>query len=84
MTAVKQSKIVKTFYRVFRIKKIQMSTEVLHVRCVCCVVSRFNHVWPSERMAYSPAGSLFQRILQAQILEWVAMSFSRGSSQSRD
>ena len=37
MTAVKQSKIVKTFYRVFRIKKIQMSTEVLQVRCVYCV-----------------------------------------------
>ena len=34
MTAIKQSKIVKTFYRVFRTKKIQMSTEVLQIRCV--------------------------------------------------
>ena len=55
MTAVKQSKIVKTFYRVFRTKKIQMSTEVLQVRCVCCVVSRFSHVWPCECMVYSPS-----------------------------
>ena len=44
MTAIKQSKIVKPFYRVFRTKKIQMSTEVLQVRCVCCVVSYFSHV----------------------------------------
>ena len=77
MTAIKQSKIVKTFYRVFRTKKILMSTEVLHVRCACCVVSRFSHVWPCECMVYTPAGSLVERILQAQILEWVAMPFSR-------
>ena len=45
MTAIKQSKIVKTFYRVFRTKKIQMSTEVLQVRCVCCVLRCFSRVW---------------------------------------
>ena len=59
-------------------KKIQMSTEVLQVRCACCMVSCFSHVWPCECMVYSPAGSLVERILQAQVLEWVAMSFSRG------
>ena len=32
----------------------------------------------------SPPGSSIHRILQARILEWVAISFSRGSSQSRD
>ena len=34
-----------------------------------------------NRMDYSPAGSSVHRILQARILEWVAISFSRGSSQ---
>ena len=32
----------------------------------------------------SPPGSSVHGILQARILEWVAISFSRGSSQSRD
>ena len=35
-------------------------------------------------MAYSPPGSSIHGILQARILEWVAISFSRGSSQPRD
>ena len=33
---------------------------------------------------YSPPGSSVHGILQARILEWVAISFSRGSSQPRD
>ena len=33
---------------------------------------------------YSPPGSSVHRILQARILEWVAMPSSRGSSQPRD
>ena len=32
----------------------------------------------------SPPGSSIPGILQARILEWVAISFSRGSSQFRD
>ena len=32
----------------------------------------------------SPPGSSAHRILQARILEWVAISFSRGSSRPRD
>ena len=32
----------------------------------------------------SPTGSSVQEILQARILEWVAIPFSRGSSQLRD
>ena len=32
----------------------------------------------------SPAGSSVRGILQARILEWVAIPFSRGSSQPRD
>ena len=33
---------------------------------------------------YSPPGSSVHEILQTRILEWVAISFSRGSSQPRD
>ena len=33
---------------------------------------------------YSPTGSSVHGILQARILEWVAISFSRGSSWPRD
>ena len=32
----------------------------------------------------SPSGSSVHGISQARILKWVAISFSRGSSQSRD
>ena len=35
-------------------------------------------------MDYSPPGSSVHGILQARILEWVAISFSRESSQHRD
>ena len=37
-----------------------------------------------DPMDYSPPGSSVQGILQAKILKWVAMPYSRGSSQSRD
>ena len=39
-------------------------------------------LWPCG--LYSPPGSSVHGILQARILEWVAISFSRGSSQPRD
>ena len=35
-------------------------------------------------MDCSPPGSSVRGILQARILEWVAISFSKGSSQPRD
>ena len=35
-------------------------------------------------MDYSLPGSFVHRISQARILEWVAISFSKGSSQPRD
>ena len=35
-------------------------------------------------MDCSPPGSSVHGILQARILEWAAVSFSRGSSQPRD
>ena len=52
--------------------------------CVCvCVLSRFR-VSNSLRPHGSPPGSSVYGILQARILEWVAMTSSRGSSWPRD
>ena len=49
-------------------------------------VSEVNQSCPtlSDPMDCSPPGSSVHGILQARILEWVAISFSRGSSQPRD
>ena len=50
-----------------------------------CVLSRFRRVHLCVTpMDCSPPGSSVPGILQARILEWVAMPFSRGSSQPRD
>ena len=40
----------------------------------------FGAVWLCNPINYSPQGSSVHRILQARILEWVALSFSRVSS----
>ena len=37
-----------------------------------------------DPMGYSPPGSSLHGILQARVLEWTAISFSRGSSWPRD
>ena len=47
------------------------------------VLSCFSHVWLCA-MDWSLQGSSVHGILQARILEWVAVSFSRGSSRARD
>ena len=58
----------------------QLSTN--HMRCcgsvakLCLTLLQPHH--------YSPPGSSFHGVSQARILEWVSISFSRGSSQPRD
>ena len=54
--------------------------------CICVTV-----VWSliharlfCDPMDYSLPVSSIHRISQARVLEWVAISFSRGSSQTRD
>ena len=49
-----------------------------------CVFSHFSHVQLSKSTDCSPPCSSVCGILQARILEWVAMPSSRGSSQPRD
>ena len=53
-----------------------MST-YMHAHSLSCV-------WLCDSMDCSLPGSSVHGILQAKILEWVAISFSRGASQSRD
>ena len=43
-----------------------------------------SHVWLCSSMDCSLPGSSVHGILQARILEWVAISFTRGSSWPRD
>ena len=49
---------------------------------VCSVVQSCLIIW--NPVDHSPPGSSAHGILQARILEWVAISSSRGSSQPRD
>ena len=48
------------------------------------VIQSLNHVWLCNPMDYSLPGSSVYRISQERILGWVAISFSRGSSEVRD
>ena len=49
-----------------------------------CVLTAQSCLTLCNPMNYSPPGSSVHGILQARILEWVAIPFSRGSSWSRD
>ena len=51
--------------------------------CVCVLVAQSCLTFCNP-MDCSPSGPSVRGILQARILEWVAISFSRGSSWSRD
>ena len=53
-----------------------------HCSVLCSVIQ--SCPTPCDPMDCSPPGSLVPEISQARILEWIATSFSRGSSQSRD
>ena len=48
------------------------------------VVQLIIRVWLGDSMDCSPPGSSVHGILQAGILEWVAIPFSKGSSRPRD
>ena len=54
------------------------SLRISYVACACLVAQ----LCPTscDPMDCSPPGSSVQEILQARILEWVAISFSMGSS----
>ena len=69
--------------------KPDSSREVTECVCVCVcvcthalVVQSCQTLW--DPMDYNPLGSSVHGISQARILEWIAIPFSRGSSQPRD
>ena len=53
-------------------------------RSLCVCAQWPSHVWLCNPMDCSPPGSSVHGILQARILEWVATSYSRESSQPRE
>ena len=62
---------------------LRISHGVCVFMCVCVLVAQScPTLW--DPMDYSLPGSPVHGILQARILEWVAISCSRGSSQPRD
>ena len=64
----------------FKITTLIYAPSTLAMLEHACVLSRFSHVWLFE----TPPGSSVHGILQAIILECVAMPSSRGSSWPRD
>ena len=52
--------------------------------CVCMCVLSQRCLTPCDPMNRSPPGSSVQGILQAGMLEWVAILSSKGSLQERD
>ena len=60
----------------------QLLSTVKHM--ILCVVVTESCPPLCDSMEYSPPGSSVHGIVQARILEWVAITFSRGSSQPRD
>ena len=58
----------------FRIKKIQMSTEVLQVRCVCCVLRCFIRVWLCESWTVAHQAPLSNEFSRQNIgLPWALL-----------
>ena len=52
--------------------------------CVCARVGALSHVQLLQPHGCSLPGASVRGIFQARILEWVAISFSRGSAQRKD
>ena len=86
--------LYKDWYKIFKIKlhfmKIKFyeenKTEIWVQVEVSFVVFLVTQSCPTlcDPVDCSPQGSSVHRIFQARILEWVAISCSKGSSQSRD
>ena len=54
------------------------------ISCHACMLSHFSHIRLCNLPDCSPPGCSVHGILHARILEWVAISSSRGSSKPRD
>ena len=61
----------------------QKPSDKLHVS-LCSPLSACSHVWLCDSVDCSPPSSYVHGVFQARILEWIAISSSRGSSHPRD
>ena len=61
-----------------------MQPELARLQMCCFCSLAKSCLIPCNSIGCSPPGSSAHGAFQARILEWVAISFSRGSSQSRD
>ena len=69
------------------IKKKSFKQRVYKSPCVCvcvCVLVAQSCLTLCDPTDCSPPGFSVHGILQAQILEWIDIPFSRGTSQTRD
>ena len=62
----------------------EIALTYMYCLCCCCWLVTKLCLTLCDPMEWSPPGSSVHGIFQARILEWVAVSFSRGSSQPRD
>ena len=69
-------------YNIVLVSDVEQSDSVVHTDMKVLVAQECLTL--SDPMDYSPPGSSVLGILQARILEWVAMAFPRGSSRPRD
>ena len=63
-------------------KRVRVILTEIFLCCYCLVAKLYPTLW--ESMDCNQPGSSVHGISQARILAWVAISFSRGSSQLRD
>ena len=66
----------------FFMANIPLYLYTIYTYCCCCLVAKFR--LSCNSMDYSLSGSSVHGISQARILEWVAISFTRGLSQFTD
>ena len=80
---VEREKVVPRGTHLGRITECVHAQWGVHWGSVLCLVTQ-SCLTPCDPMDYSQPGSSVHGILQARLLEWVAITSSWGSSQSRD
>ena len=70
--------------RTMTISRLEVSCSITVCVCVCVCVCAQSHPTLCNPMDCSPPVSSVHGILQAKVLEWLAISCSRGSSQPMD
>ena len=76
------SKLILSYYSTLVMKKQWVHRNIIHIICVCLVAQSCPTL--SNPIDCNPPGSSVHGIFQARILDWVAISFSRGPSWPRN